>query len=137
MKLYSIIGHANTGRSGNVYTSDNNLSLNLGAPGTKNDNYNPEQLFSLGYASCFSQAMFAVTEKNNIKIDKAPIDVLVELHKDESKGFYLMVGIEATINNLDEQTAISIMKQAHAMCPYSKLVKPENFLYVKINGKQI
>lgn len=136
MKLYEITGIAKSGRAGLVQTSDNNLKMTMGAPGSNNVN-NPEQLFSAGYASCFSQAMFAVTEQHQLKINEAPIHVTVQLHKDEATGFAIKVGIEAFLEGVDNDKAVQIMKEAHNMCPYSKMVKPENILFVKINNISI
>lgn len=137
MKLYEIKGIAKSGRSGSVSTSDNNLKLEMGAPGTSSNIHNPEQLFASGYASCFSQAMFVVTERHGIKVESAPIEVTVELHKDDVKGFEIMVGVEATLNDVPAAKALEIMKDAHNTCPYSKMIKPSNLLFVKINGNNI
>lgn len=136
MKLYEITALAKSGRNGMVSTSDNNISFEMGAPNSGKTIYNPEQLFATGYASCFSQAMFVVTKKHNLEIKEAPINVTIQLHQDEN-GFRIMAGIEATINGLDPQKAREIMIDAHNTCPYSKLVKKENILFVKINGIDI
>ena len=136
-KIYEITGIAKSGRSGTVTTNDKSLTLQLGSPNTGANLYNPEQLFACGYASCFSQAMFAVTKNNNLNIKEAPIEVTVQLHSDEVKGFNLYVGIDAKLDGIDIEKAKDIMKQTHNMCPYSKLVKPENFLFIRINGVDI
>ena len=136
-KIYEIVGTAKSGRSGSVTTNDNSLTLQLGAPNSGANLYNPEQLFACGYASCFSQAMFVVTKNNNVDIKEAPISVTVELHSDETTGFSIHVGIEAKLEGVDTEEAKTIMKQTHNMCPYSKLVKPENILFVRINGVDV
>lgn len=141
---YEIKGIAKAGREGEVVTNDGSLSLRMGFPhknlteSDKRDKHNPEQLFACGYASCFSQATFAVGKKHGLELKEARIEVLVQLHLDGDNGYNLRVGIEAIIPEIitaDQGT--KVMLDAHSRCAYSKLVKPESVLYVKINGRDV
>lgn len=136
-KLYEISALAKSGREGEVVTSDDNLRLHLGSPSANiRELYNPEQLFACGYASCFSQAMFSVAQKNKIEMKTAPIKVTVQLHQDED-GYFFRIGIEATIDDLEQSVCIDLMNKTHQVCPFSKLIKPENLLFLKVNGEEI
>ncbi|MDC4183318.1 Ohr family peroxiredoxin [Mycoplasma bradburyae] len=137
-KVYESTAKAKAGREGLVQTTDGQLSLNLGFPkamgGTHTDRYNPEQLFAAGYASCYSQAVFAVAGKLGLDVKEAPVEVTVELHKqDEPMAFELRVGISLTVD-LEESKAKELMTIAHQTCPYSKLAKPSQIIWLRVNG---
>ncbi|WP_027121984.1 Ohr family peroxiredoxin [[Mycoplasma] imitans] len=140
-KVYETAAVAKAGREGLVKTTDGQLSLNLGFPkamgGTHTDRFNPEQLFAAGYASCFSQAVFAVSKKLGVEFKEAPIEVTVQLHaQDEPMAFELRVGISLTVD-LPEAKAKELMKLSHETCPYSKFAKPSQILWLKVNGIEL
>lgn len=137
-------GVAKAGREGTVSTADGSLTLTLGFPhknlteADKRTKHNPEQLFACGYASCFSQAMFAVGKNNGLNLTQARVEVCVQLYLDGVNGYLLRVGIEAIVPEIvtaDQGT--KVMLETHARCAYSKLVRPEAILYVKINGRDV
>lgn len=135
-EIYSISGFAKAGREGEVKTSDDGLKLKLGAPTKKDGTNNPEQMFSAGYASCFSQALFVIASSHKVDLKEAPVTVTVKLYKTET-GFEIKAGVEAVLENVDQTLANTIMKEAHNLCPYSRLIKPDHILFVKVNGQQI
>lgn len=139
-KAYEVTALAKSGREGLVATTEGSLSLMMGSPNSinqKTDKNNPEQLFACGYASCFSQALFAVCKKHGLDIKEAPIKVTVQLDVDDVKGYNIYVGIEALIANVSNEQAQTIMMETHQMCPYSKLIKKEHVLFLKVNGQNI
>ncbi|AAP56637.2 Ohr family peroxiredoxin [Mycoplasmoides gallisepticum] len=140
-KVYETAAVAKVGREGLVKTTDGQLSLNLGFPkamgGSHSDRLNPEQLFAAGYASCFSQAVFAVSKKLGHDLKEAPIEVTVQLHvQEEPMAFELRVGISLTVD-LPEAKAKELMKLSHETCPYSKLAKPSQIIWLKVNGMDV
>ncbi|KAJ8076306.1 hypothetical protein PM082_000726 [Marasmius tenuissimus] len=107
------------GRNGSV--SSNGLEFKLATPkemGGSGDGQNPEQLFAMGYASCFLGALQAVAPKYGKKdiAQSAKIHVSVSLGEvNEKPGFGLEVNIKA--EGIDEE----LLKAAHEFCPYSRL----------------
>lgn len=140
-KKYEVIGIATGGRNGNVHTSDNKFSTKLSFPkelGGNGDAVNPEQLFASGYAGCFSQATLVVAQELKIETSKVPqIQVTVQLYIDPVTGFHIKAGVEGIFNGWDQKSAEDFMVKCHHTCPYSKMIKPENVLFVKANGVEI
>ena len=65
------------------------LPKELGGAG---DGMNPEQLFALGYSSCFGQAILAVAKKHDVDAKNARVTCAVTLNKDET-SFALSVDL--------------------------------------------
>ncbi|EIN10539.1 OsmC-domain-containing protein [Punctularia strigosozonata HHB-11173 SS5] len=117
------------GRNGTVKSEDNGeapLSLKLSTPkpmGGQGDGQNPEQLFAMGYASCFLGAL-QLTAKNAGKADiaaNAKIHTSVSIGPPEQPplpGFGLRVTIE--VEGVDDD---KIIGDTHEFCPYSRLIK--------------
>ena len=58
MKIfYKTRATASGGRSGTTALDDGSLSIELAPPGSGKAGANPEQLFALGYAACFGNAI--------------------------------------------------------------------------------
>ncbi|WP_027119871.1 Ohr family peroxiredoxin [[Mycoplasma] testudinis] len=140
-KAYEVSAIAKAGREGLVETTEGSLSLYLASPmaiGKKTEKNNPEQLFSAAYASCFSQAMAIVSKNAGFELKETPIKSTVELHADKETGFNIYAGIEATLpTDIPHAKAVEIVKASHAMCPFSKLIKADHFLFLKVNGVKI
>jgi lipoyl-dependent peroxiredoxin len=74
--LYTAKAHTTGGREGGASrTSDGRLDVKLTVPGTKGDGTNPEQLFAVGWSSCFLSAIKLVAAKSKVKL---PPDVAVD-----------------------------------------------------------
>ncbi|WP_312797698.1 organic hydroperoxide resistance protein [Tianweitania sp.] len=126
--VYSTRVVAVGGRSGTVRSDDGLLDLSLALPtnlGGKGNATNPEQLFAAGYAACFENAVIHVTRTKADKIGDDDIEVAatVGMEPNDNKGFSLTVAMEVTIAGVDQATAEAIVKQAHAVCPYSNAVR--------------
>ena len=58
MKIfYKTRATASGGRSGRTALDDGSLALDLATPGSGKIGANPEQLFAMGYAACFDNAL--------------------------------------------------------------------------------
>lgn len=126
--LYSTKVTAVGGRSGTVRSEDGILDLNLALPpglGGKGGATNPEQLFAAGYAACFENAVIHVTRNKAEKVRDNDITVVAEvgMAPNGSGGFALSVALDVAIAGTDQATAEAIVKEAHAVCPYSNAVK--------------
>ncbi len=124
--VYQTTAQVTGGRNGHVKSDNGILDLEVRLPkamGGANDDYtNPEQLFAAGYAACFDNALIYVALQQKIRI-KSKLDVTVQLQSSETEGFNLRVQIEAEITGTDSETAQSLLEQAHTTCPYSKAIK--------------
>ncbi|KAJ3569366.1 hypothetical protein NP233_g5092 [Leucocoprinus birnbaumii] len=109
------------GRNGNV--ESNGLNLNLATPkelGGTGNGQNPEQLYAMGYASCFLGAtqLMARNQKKPEQAEAAKVHVSVALGEPENiGGFGLAVDIK--VEGVDEE----VLQAAHEFCPYSRALK--------------
>jgi len=126
--LYSTKVTAVGGRSGHVRSEDGVLDLDLAMPielGGKGGATNPEQLFAAGYAACFENAVIHVGRRKSTKVKDDDIKVVgtVGLSANGSGGFVLSVALDVAITGMDQASAEELVKEAHAVCPYSNAVK--------------
>ncbi|KAI0373946.1 OsmC-like protein [Pilatotrama ljubarskyi] len=112
------------GRNGVVKSNgDSPLELKMSMPkvtGGKGDGQNPEQLFAMGYASCFLGALQLAAARANKKhlAENAKVTANVFLgHPTEPDmdGFGLRVELNVEGCNDD-----AIIAAAHEFCPYSR-----------------
>ncbi|CCL98673.1 uncharacterized protein FIBRA_00675 [Fibroporia radiculosa] len=116
-----------SGRNGIVKSvGDSPLELKMATPkiiGGKGDGCNPEQLFGMGYASCFLgslQLMAARANKKHIA-ENAKVHTNVFLGHPEDpniEGFGLRVDV--TIEGCDDDEVINA---AHEFCAYSRALR--------------
>jgi lipoyl-dependent peroxiredoxin len=72
-----------------------------------------------GYSACFSSALKAVAQKQNIVLPNDPIvDAEVRLGTLPS-GYGISASLEITLPELDPVQAQALVDQAHLVCPYS------------------
>ncbi|SJZ79824.1 organic hydroperoxide resistance protein [Consotaella salsifontis] len=126
--LYSTKVVAVGGRNGSVKSEDGILDLSLAMPkalGGKGGKTNPEQLFAAGYAACFENAVMHVAHqaKAGIKDDDIEVTATVSISANESGGFVLAVALDVVIARIEQTQAEEIVRQAHAVCPYSNATR--------------
>ncbi len=122
--LYTAKAHTIGGREGGTgRTSDGRLDVKLSIPGAPGDGTNPEQLFAVGWTSCFISAMKIVASEMKVKLPAdIAIDSEVELWKG-GEGYFLRVRFNVSLPGVDRQVAQSILQGAHQTCPYSKATR--------------
>ncbi len=139
-KVYTAVGTAIGGRGGGTAkTDDGKLDLVLAHPvemGGDGKGTNPDQLFAVGYASCFLGAMkFANSkEKKPLAIDR---NSAVTAHvsfgpRKDKKGFGIEVKLEVKLPGLTKAQASSLAKKGHVVCPYSNAIKKNVKVTTKI-----
>ncbi|KAI0633216.1 OsmC-like protein [Trametes polyzona] len=115
------------GRNGIVKSNgDSPLELKMSMPkvtGGRGDGQNPEQLFAMGYSSCFLGALQLAAARANKKelAENAKVTANVFLgHPSEPDldGFGLRV--EINVEGCDDD---AIIAAAHEFCPYSRALK--------------
>lgn len=133
--IYSTRVTATGGRDGKVVSEDGVLQVEVRIPkemgGAGGAYTNPEQLFAAGYAACFDSALNFVALKQKIKIQSS-ITATVSLNTSETGGFDLSVVLEAAIQGVDRDTALNLLEQAHATCPYSRATRNNVDVQVKL-----
>jgi Ohr subfamily peroxiredoxin len=137
--VYSTKVTAVGGRAGSVRSEDGLLDLRLALPsalGGKGGATNPEQLFAAGYSACFENAVIHVArnQKLNVKDDDIVVVSEVGMGPNGQGGFALSVALDITITGLDQAKAERLVKEAHAVCPYSNAVKGNIDVSIKVTA---
>lgn len=112
------------GRAGRAILDDGGLALAMGLPkeiGGDGQGHNPEQLFALGYSSCFGQAILVLAKKHGLDGQAAKITCEVTLNTDG--GFSLAAELKVSIPGADKDKVQALVEEAHTVCPYSKATK--------------
>jgi lipoyl-dependent peroxiredoxin len=86
------------------------------------DGMNPEQLFAMGWSSCFGQAIIALSKKHGVDATRAAVTCLVTLNKDET-SFALTAELKVSIPGEDPAKVHALVEDAHTICPYSKATR--------------
>ncbi|CAH7259647.1 Organic hydroperoxide resistance protein [Vibrio chagasii] len=137
--LYTTSATAIAGRNGQVSTDDNLLSVALSYPkemGGSGEATNPEQLFAAGYSACFSNALLHVAKEMKIKIASAPTIATVGIGPNENGGFALTVSLAIELD-LAQEEAVTLVKTAHQVCPYSNAVRGNIDVKLSVNGQAL
>ncbi|KWT71046.1 Organic hydroperoxide resistance protein [Hyphomicrobium sulfonivorans] len=95
------------------------LPKELGGSG---EGHNPEQLFALGWSSCFGQAVLLLAKKHGLDGQAARVSCAVSLDKDAT-SFGLAAEITLSIPGADRDKVEALLKEAHEICPYSKATR--------------
>ncbi|MEH6939072.1 organic hydroperoxide resistance protein [Bacillus sp. JJ664] len=113
------------GREGKVKSDDGLIDLLLTMPSANTNKVgsNPEQLFAAAYSACFDGALNFIAKKNKHKIESS-ITAEVSLLKDDTESpFSIAVTLNAQIKGVPQNVAVELVKEAHGFCPYSKALK--------------
>jgi lipoyl-dependent peroxiredoxin len=140
--LYTAEAHVTGGRlAGHGRTSDGVLEVDLRIPsemGGDGGGTNPEQLFAVGFASCFESAMSVVARREKREADDAEIESKVNLIPTEDRGFGLAVELDARLPSVsDPEEAKRIVAAAHKVCPYSNATRGNIDVTLTANGEPV
>lgn len=123
--IYTAHAHAVGGRNGTAKSDDGHLDVKLAYPksmGGDGNGTNPEQLFAAGYSACFLGALGLVARNQGVKLGEHSLDAEVDLIKDET-SFHVGVRLKLNAPELDRETAETLLRAAHEVCPYSKATR--------------
>jgi osmotically inducible protein OsmC len=119
--LYTAHAHTIGGREGgSSRTSDGRLDVKLSVPGGPGTGTNPEQLFAVGWSSCFLSAIKIVAARRKVKL---PSDVAIDAEVDlgmTGGGYLLRARLNVVLPGIDPEVAQQLADGAHLECPYSK-----------------
>jgi Ohr subfamily peroxiredoxin len=129
------------GRNGHAATDDGRVDVDLtvpeamggaaDAPGT-----NPEQLFAVGYAACFANALQSAARKlrREEAAQGASVTAEVDIGRIEGGRFGLAVRLDATIPGAGQAEAEELMALAHERCPYSNATRGNIDVALSVRG---
>src|SRR6059036_507465 len=111
--LYTGKTHTTGGREGGAsLTSDGRLDVKLSVPGAPGNGTNPEQLFAVGWSSCFLSAVKIVASQRKVRLQTDPvIDAEVDLCTGDD-GYRLRARLNVSLPGLERQVAQSILDGA-------------------------
>jgi osmotically inducible protein OsmC len=140
--LYTARAHVTGGRvNGHGRTSDGALEVDLRPPvesGGEGGGTNPEQLFAVGYASCFESALGAVARRQRVDVGDVAIDSQVSLIPTEDRRFVLAVVLDVTLPSIeDPDQAVTLVEAAHQVCPYSNATRGNIDVELIANGQPV
>jgi Ohr subfamily peroxiredoxin len=140
--LYTAEATVTGGRiNGHGVTSDGALDVQLRSPkemGGEGDGTNPEQLFAVGYASCFESALGAVARREHVEVGEVSIDSRVSLLPTEERGFKLAAELDVTLPDIqDPEQAVRLVAAAHQVCPYSNATRGNIDVTLTANGQKV
>ena len=139
-KLYTAHATSVGGRGGGTAkTDDEMLDLIIAHPkelGGDGQGTNPEQLFAVGYSSCFLGAMKFVNSKEKKPQPWSP-ENSVTAHvsfgpRSDKKGFGIEVKLDVKLVGIPKAKATALAKKAHVVCPYSHAIRKNVKVTTKI-----
>jgi osmotically inducible protein OsmC len=140
--IYTAEAHVTGGRSeGHGRTSDGVLEVDLRAPaelGGTERGTNPEQLFAIGFASCFESSLGVIGRRSRQEVGDVEIDSKVSLVASEDRRFELAVELDVTLPSVsDPDAAAELVSAAHAVCPYSNATRGNIPVAITVNGRAL
>lgn len=127
-KMYTARATAVGGRGGGAAkTDDGALDVTIVSPkemgGTGTEaGTNPEQLFAVGYSSCFLGAIKLAAKRSGVTpADDWTVTAEVSfLDREDKVGFWIEAALKASLSGLDKAQARELVDMAHQICPYSE-----------------
>ena len=140
--LYTATATVTGGRiNGHGRTDDGELDVQLRSPkelGGEGGGTNPEQLFAVGFASCFESALGRVARRENVDLGDVTIVSHVNLLATDERGFKLGVEMDVTLPAVeDAEQAARLVALTHTVCPYSNATRGNIDVKFTVNGRDI
>lgn len=124
MKIfYKTRATATGGRSGRTALDDGSLALDMAMPGSGKTGANPEQLFAMGYAACFDNALLVAAKQLGLAPTATRTSVEVGIGQTAAGGYALDVDLHVEVHGLDQSAARKLVETAHQVCPYSNATR--------------
>ena len=120
------------GRDGSAKSDDGRLNVALSGPGSNGPGTNPEQLLAAGWSACFIGAMKRASAMESVAL---PAGVAVNAEVDLGtigEGYALQARLNVSLPGLAPEVANKIIASAHNLCPYSKALKNNIHIELKL-----
>jgi Ohr subfamily peroxiredoxin len=140
--LYTANAHITGGRDGRATSADGHPDLllkppkELGGP-DEPEATNPEELFALGFGSCYLSALQLIARSQKMSAKEFTIDSAVSLVQDGEQGFAVAVELHGSLPGVDPEKAAELMHTAHKVCPYSKATRGNIDVKLFLGDQQI
>ena len=139
---YTAEAHITGGRAnGHGRTSDGALDVQLRAPaelGGDGGGTNPEQLFAVGFAACFESALGVAGRRRRQEVGDVAIDARVMLRPASERRWELAVALDVALPSVaDPDVALALVRDAHAVCPYSNATRGNIDVAITVNGRAL
>ena len=126
--LYTAEATVRGGRRGHGATSDGGLAVDFSSPtelgGDGGPGTNPEQLFALGFAACWQNAMIGIARRKGIDVLDSTVTARVGIGTVSSGRLGLAVELLITLPSIpDREQALTLVDEAEQRCPYSNAVR--------------
>ncbi len=126
--LYTAEATVTGGRTGHGRTSDGHLEVDLASPtelgGPGGPGTNPEQLFAVGYASCFQSALLGVARRDKLPVEDSTLTARVGIGPLGQGRVGLVVTLLVHLPSIpDRAQAEALVARADERCPYSNAIR--------------
>jgi osmotically inducible protein OsmC len=126
--LYTAEATVSGGRRGHGATSDGRLTVDFSSPtemgGDGGPGTNPEQLFALGYAACWQNAMISIARRKSLDVLDSVVTARVGIGVIGSGRLGLVVELLITLPSIvDREQATALINETEQRCPYSNAVR--------------
>ena len=115
------------GRNGTIKDTQSGVEYKLAKPkemgGVGLKGTNPEELFSVGYSSCFASSLEYLLQNDKVKYEDLYVKAETKLLMIENEGFRFKLIVEARVNGVDQEVQNKYIEMAKNFCPYSKAFK--------------
>ena len=115
------------GRNGEVKDTSSGFTYKLAKPkqmgGIGLKGTDPEELFSVGYSSCFASSMEFLLQTDKVEYKDLYVKAETKLLMTQNEGFKFKLIVEARIDGVDLDTLDKYVSAAKDFCPYSKAFK--------------
>jgi osmotically inducible protein OsmC len=139
--LYTAEAHVTGGRAeGHGRSSDGALEVDIRIPaelGGEGGGTNPEQLFAVGYASCFESALATIARRQKLEVGDVAIDSKVKLRAGEDRSFTIAAELHVTLPSVAGDDAVELVRAAHQVCPYSNATRGNIEVVLTANGTAV
>jgi Ohr subfamily peroxiredoxin len=139
--LYTAEARVTGGRvAGHGRSSDGALEVDLRIPpelGGEGGGTNPEQLFAVGYASCFESAIAAVARRKKLDAGDVEVNSKAKLMAGEDRSFTIAAELHITLPSIEGEDAVELVRAAHRVCPYSNATRDNLELLLTANGAAV
>jgi len=122
---YTVSATTKGGRNGRAILDNGGLALAMGLQkefGGNGEGHNPEQLFALGWSSCFGQAILSRAKNFGVDGQDARVTVMLTMDKDEV-SFGFKADLKVQIPGADRAKVQALVEEAHKICPYSRATR--------------